>query len=576
MAYRKSHARRMGDKGSMKRSMPFRTVTGAHVQRSHFNLSHTKLFTCDMGQCIPILVEDVVPSDYFRIGANVMIRFEPLTTPTMHEINVYAHYFFVPKRLLDDLFEDYYTKGVTGDYEGTLEDYMDNVPAPETKATHMAKYSLWDYFGQAISKSTGSTRSERGFSINAFYKQVYNFIYNEYLRDNDYVEPVDINQGQILNCAWEKDYFTAARKKQQRGTSPSFPVTGLANVIATNFNSINEAQSTTNFATQPMRPVMSGGGTVPSGAPPIVGTAADVIRYLYPPFNTNPLTASPGNTALNAQYMKAEMSNVSLFNINDLREAVQLQLWMEINQRGGVRFTEFLRMMFGVSPNDDRLDRPEYIGGLKQPIIISEVLQTSATANEPSPQGNLAGHGISIAATRVGSYLVKEPGIIMGIMSVRPRTVYYQGVDKMFTHETPFDEVFPTFTHLSEKAINRFELMANMDGNGSGLLNNKNIEGFIPMYDEYRYRKNMVCADMRDMFDYWHLARQLSPNVHINKDFITMDLSTPKSTDPYVPNPGKRIFMVQNEPGLVIHWGNAVIATRPLPMLGNPGRLDHA
>ena len=95
---------------------------------------------------------------------------------------------------------------------------------------------------------------------------------------------------------------------------------------------------------------------------------------------------------------------------------------MERNARAGSRYTEFLKAHFGVSPRDERLQRPEYIGGSKAPIIFSEVLQTSATASQPTPQGNLAGHGIGISSKFCGKYHVKEYGLIMGIMSVMPKT----------------------------------------------------------------------------------------------------------------------------------------------------------
>ena len=53
-----------------------------------------------------------------------------------------------------------------------------------------------------------------------------------------------------------------------------------------------------------------------------------------------------------------DLSTASTFDIADLRLAFQIQKWMERNARGGVRYTEFLREHFGISPRDDRLDRP--------------------------------------------------------------------------------------------------------------------------------------------------------------------------------------------------------------------------
>ena len=122
---------------------------------------------------------------------------------------------------------------------------------------------------------------------------------------------------------------------------------------------------------------------------------------------------------------------------------------MERNARGGARYTESLKAHFGESPRDERLQRPEYIGGTKAPIIVSEVLQTSEEGT--TPQGNLAGHGISANRQFAGKYHATEHGIIMGIMSVMPRTCYQQGVDRQWLQQTRYDFYWPEFANLSSR-----------------------------------------------------------------------------------------------------------------------------
>jgi hypothetical protein len=548
----------------MGRNKPFTRIGPARIQRSAINLSHTKIFPCDAGMLIPVLCEDVTAGDLFRMWAKFLLRANPLVHPTMHEFNVYYHCFFVAYRLLDDRFEDFLTKGVTGDYEGTLQDYGEKRAPNETTNSHVfGKGTIWDYLGQQTVDNNNTdwlTKANRGFAINAFMKQAINFIYNEYFRDQNFIEPVNLNQSQILKCSWEKDYYTSALPEQQRGTSPAFPLGNqFMNVIATNRNSPP-------FGTEDLTGIFIHRNIA-------LGETSQMIpnsergNYLGFYRNGGPVP-SPGPEVEN-QYLKVNTQNInSGFNINDLREAVQLQMWMERNQRAGVRFTEFLRAHFNVSPRDDRLDRPEYIGGSKTPIIFSEVLQTSSTTGQPSPQGTLAGHGISADSQKIGSYLVKEPGLIIGLMSVRPRTVYYQGVDKQYCKETPFDFIFPEFTHLSEQAIKKHEVYAAAFNDSSrNFAHNTKKWGFIPIYDHYRYRKNMICGAMRDTLNTWHLARMLSDQVELNNDFITMNGQETSM---------KRIFSVTSEPGFVIQWLNDIIAIRPIPAMGEPGLLDHS
>jgi hypothetical protein len=255
------------------------------------------------------------------------------------------------------------------------------------------------------------------------------------------------------------------------------------------------------------------------------------------------------------------MSAAATFDVSDLRLAFQIQKWMERNARAGVRYTEFLRAHFGVAPRDERLQRPEYIGGSKSPIIISEVLQTSQSTQGTagSPQGNMAGHGLTADRTRAARYRVSEYGWILGIMSVMPRTAYQQGVNRQFLRRTKFDHYFAEFAHLSEQAIENVELVATNDENY-----NAGIFGYQGRYDELRYMPSRVCGNMRQLYDYWHLGRKFSltsPPL-LNEEFIKCV-------------PDKRIFAVQNEDGLIVNVANIIRAVRPMPIMSNPGLIDH-
>ena len=173
-----------------------------------------------------------------------------------------------------------------------------------------------------------------------------------------------------------------------------------------------------------------------------------------------------------------------------------------------------LQAHFGVSPRDERLQRPEYIGGSKTPVIVSEVLQTSST-DATSPQGNMAGHGVSVASTFCGKYRATEHGLIMGIMSIMPRTMYQQGMDRQWLRRSRYDFYFPEFANLSEQAILNCELYAT-----SNEATNKAIFGYQGRYDEMRTKRNMVCGQMRSTFDYWHLGRIFSTAPALNSTFL--------------------------------------------------------
>ena len=190
----------------------FQSVRSASPGRSVFNLSYEKKFTCDMGQLIPVMCDEMVPGDKFNIGNQMIIRFQPLVAPILHEINVFVHYFFVPYRLLWSDWEKFITGGEDGTFTATL---------PRWTPTSNAIGSLWDYMGMP----TGVTPSNR-LPLD-FPKRAYNFIWNSFYRDETLQAALDINVSDtILRRAWEKDYFTSSLPWQQRGIAPALPISG--------------------------------------------------------------------------------------------------------------------------------------------------------------------------------------------------------------------------------------------------------------------------------------------------------------------------------------------------------------
>nr|QJB19358.1 MAG: major capsid protein [Microvirus sp.] len=500
----------------MSRRNVFSEVGGLHPRRSVFDLSYEKKLTCDMAQLIPVMCDEVVPGDVFKIGNQAVVRFQPLVAPILHEINMYVHYFFVPYRILWEDWEDFISGGVDGSF---------NDPIPEWEPTDTTEGSLWDFFGFPV-----GVDPDGAYPLD-FPRRAYNLVYNEYYRDENLQTEVALTNETILNRAWEKDYFTSSLPWQQRGTAPALPISGTTNAV----------WPANSFST-----VWNNVGTVA-----VYQTAGDNK------FHTD--TAVLGTNLKNAlETNSIDLSNATTFDIADLRLAFQIQKWMERNARAGVRYTEFLRSHFGVAPRDERLQRPEYIGGSKAPCIISEVLQTSST-NATSAQGNLAGHGITVSDAYCGKYHATEFGLIIGIMSIMPRSAYSQGIDRQWLRKTKYDFFFPEFANLSEQAILNAEICAT--GTSS---HNQDLFGYQGRYDEMRTKNSQIVSGMRTTFDYWHLGRQFdtgSPPV-LNEDFIKCV-------------PRKDIFAVPSEPGLIVNFANIIKAFRPLPYMAVPGLIDH-
>ena len=163
----------------------FQSVQALRPGLSVFDLSYTKTFTCDMGQLIPIMADEMVPGDVFKIGNQSVIRFQPLVAPILHEINAYVHYFFVPYRLLWSNWESFISGGLDG---------SDVSVPPVVAVTAKDIGSVDDYLGFP----TGVTLTPNT-QYSAFPRYAYNLIYNEYYRDETLQMEAALADGVIIS-----------------------------------------------------------------------------------------------------------------------------------------------------------------------------------------------------------------------------------------------------------------------------------------------------------------------------------------------------------------------------------------
>jgi hypothetical protein len=471
----------------------FQNIRTRRAKLNKFNLSHDVKLSFNMGDLIPVLVEEVVPGDRFRVQSEIMLRFAPMLAPIMHRVNVWTHYFFVPNRLVWNEWEEF----ITGGEDGTSQPVHPVFTTSQLISNSAGgNGSLADYLGLPTLNSNVVSES-----VNALPFRAYSLIWNEWYRDQNLQTPIDVtmtsgldnnfDQVRVQKRCWEKDYLTSCLPWAQRGDAVSVP------------GSVNYSTFSTGYRgdTGAVLGDMQIAGAVNPTAP---GTL----------YINNPPPSLPD------PYIRIENIEDLEVDINDLRRSNALQKWLELAARGGSRYVEQVKAFFGVTSSDARLQRPEFLGGGRQNVMISEVLQTGETAT--TPQGNMSGHGISVGATNRFNQRFEEHGFVFGIVSVLPKTAYQQGIKRMWSRDDKFDYYFPQFAHLGEQEVLNKEV--SFDGNTTN--DPDGVFGYQSRYAEYKHSCSRVHGDFRETLDYWHLGRIFpSGTINLNSDFVASDPS---------------------------------------------------
>lgn len=512
-------------------------------KRNKFDLSHYRLMSVYMGELIPCFCEEVLPGDTFKVQPEMLVRMSPLLAPMMHEVNVYIHYFFVPNRLTWPDWPAF----ITGGEDGADESVPPYITSPAV--TGFVQGGLADWFGLPVGVPD--------LQVSALPFRAYALVWNEWYRDQQLQTKVvisgvsgsDTTTSRVtLNRNWEKDYYTSCRIAPQLGDDVYLPLGVSAPVDGSNIN-VTAAALGANGVIE----LYNRNTTTPATANTAVKTNAANNRL---DVNGQYVYMDPGGTLIvdpTSGSLEADLTDATAATINEIRQAFQIQKWQERNNRSGNRYIESILAHFGIRSSDARLQRPEYLGGAKSRLMISEVLQTSEEGT--TPQGNMAGHGISALQGAGFTKSFEEHGIIIGILSVTPRTVYQQGLARSWSRTTRYDYYWPEFANLGEQAVLNQEIYA-------AAASPTGVFGFQSRYEEYRRRENSVHGMFRDQLDYWHMSRQFDSEPALNNDFVACV-------------PTMRQQAVEDEPNCYVQLLNRVTAIRPLPKLGTPGLIDH-
>lgn len=519
----------------------YQSIPAPRVARNTFQLTHSSKFSMTAQKLYPLEPIECLPGDRHLVFSELFARVQPLIAPVFQNYTLSQHAFFVPMRTLSKNWENFITGGREGTYTDVLPyvelsslynlvagAFGDSTPAFFPVVCDIIR--LYDFMGLpfAYSSTTGSDSTvyesfiESWLNDNSVYQTsdqpvnilpflAYQKIWSEYYRDENILDdPLEVIEDvlglstavglQIMDIgnfapgdrqfdawvalfrmrprAWKKDRFTSALPFTQRGPDVLLPIAGTA-------------------------PVEFGASVPTAGSSVVTGTAT-------PQGNIGlSVSVGGGNRDITAT---ADFTNADLTTtINDFRRAERLQRWYENSARGGARLNENTLAHWGVHTKDATLDRAVFLGGVHQPIVISEVEQNSATS-EVSPQGNLAGKGTSYNSGRLFKHYDSEHGYIIVLTSILQHADYWQGLPKVFTRQDRYEYAWPELANLGEEPIFTRELYA--------LAPKDEVFGYTPRYSDYKSLPNTVHGDMRSSLDFWSAPRTFKEKPTLSEEFI--------------------------------------------------------
>lgn len=522
------------------------------VSRSRFQRNSDNKTTFNTGDLIPIYLDEVLPGDTHQIDVACVMRMATPIFPVMDNAYCDFYFFFVPNRLLWEHWKEFMGENKETAWTPKTEYSVPQVTAP---TGGWAEGTLADYLGLP-------TKVE-GISVSALPGRAYGLIYNEWFRNQNVTQPTLVevtdatttgkNDGSATNdsaitlakplkAAKVFDYYTGALPEPQKGEPITIPLTGNAKIKA--------------FTEQKLETVIQNGiypmnaGTIGTNGT-ITATGMTDNRGQYVKF----IEGS------NEGYLGADLSSVTAATINQLRQAFQIQKLLEKDARGGTRYREVLREHFGVISPDSRMQIPEYLGGYRLPINVSQVIQTSST-DGTSPLGNTAALSVTTMNKPMFTKSFTEHGFIMGLAVVRTDQTYQQGIERMWSRKGRYDYYWPVLANIGEQAILNKEIYA------QGNTTDEEAFGYQEAWADYRYKPSKVTglfrSNAQQSLDAWHYAQDYDA-------LPTLSTAWMEQNDTEM----KRTLAVQSQPDFIADFYFMNKTTRCMPVYSIPGLIDH-
>lgn len=562
----------------------FNQIPKTYISRSRFKRDQNVKLTFDAGKLIPFYVDEVLPGDTFSVDTIGLVRMTTPIVPVMDNCYLDMYYFFVPNRIVWEHWKEFCGENTTKAWEQKTQytvpaikitnDVIKNKTRESKEGINPAEGSILDYMG--IPTKINKLDNKKMLEINALPIRGYVKIWNEWFRDQNLDDPVPEEKGEeeegytsIEGGTWTQternqfakwggeclpvnkfhDYFTSALPAPQKGPEVTIPMTGNAPIYwADRDNNPLTIQDLKNTG------IWTGTGY-------LYRTESEMMTQNYKN-TTEKARAILGSVKSGAKLgdqMTADLSAVSAATINELRQAFAVQHYYEALARGGSRYREIIRSLFGTLISDKTVQIPEYLGGGRYMINVSQVIQTSESGK--TPQGNPG--AVSVTPFNENSFTksFEEHGFVIGVCCVRHDRTYQQGLERFWSRKDTLDYYYPQFANIGEQAVKVKEVYCD-SGNASSA--NEEVFGYQEAWSEYRMKPNRVSGLFRSnavgTLDSWHYADNYDKRPYLSDEWLKEGKTEIQRT-----------LAVQDEPQFIADFLIKNTTTRPMPLYSVPG-----
>lgn len=505
---------------------------------------------------------NVTPGDTIEIPISAIVRTQTPLYPVMDNMFFDVSVWFVPDRLLWKNFKAFWGENNETFWEDPSEYETPQIVAPDNG---FAVKSLAEHLG--VTPGVGKV------SVSHMPFRAYCKIWNEFFRDENLKEPIFINDdettltgknagedwdystdtqlgGKLMKVARTADFFSKSLPEPQKGPDVLIPLGDTAPIIGS--------------------PIESG-----TTGTNLVGKELSFTRQTTSPeYGLNVAEAGNNNNRL-AQNQSigiyTDLSNAKAATVRDLRLAISLQRYYEALARTGSRYIEVLAGIFGVESSDKTLQRPQFIGGHRYPLNMTQIVATAEGTN--NDLGETGAMSQTIIKDYLGTFSAEEHGVLMILGCTRVEHTYSYGIPKMLLRKNKFDYFNRALDHVGEESVYNIQIYAQGPDEIDDLTGEPYDDGtfgYQPRYEDMRVGMSMCTGEFRPQYSTpltsWTYQDVYNELPTLSSDWID---EGPENVDRTLKITSETADQIFGDFYFDMKW------TRGMSMYGTPGFMDH-